>query len=103
MANNPEHISPTNNRFQKILLSTPSGRQNSANKKTTAKAEINMFMILARLSESISLSEILGAIFSSFNSPVIPKPIKIRPNQYPKTIAVIPRRTNNPLIRLAVT
>src|SRR5690606_8327058 len=101
--NSPKQISPTNNRFQKMLLSTPSGRQNSASKKTTASAEINILMVLARLSERISLSDIFEANFSSFKRPVMPKPIKISPSQYPKTIAVIPSTTNIPLNRLAVT
>ena len=61
-----------------------------------------MFIVLARLSVRMILSEILDAIFSSFNKPVIPKPIKIRPNQYPNTIEVIPAMIKITLIMLTV-
>ena len=46
MPNKPKHITLTKMRFHKILLSTPNGRQYSANRNTIADAEI---MILIRL------------------------------------------------------
>ena len=48
--NSPKQISPTKIKFQRMLLSTPSGRQYSANKNTIAKAEIPMFNRLERFS-----------------------------------------------------
>ena len=70
-----------------MLLSTPNGLQYSANRNMIADAEI---MILIRL------AWLFVILFLRLRSAVIPKAIKINPNQYPKTIAMIPKAIKTP-------
>ena len=79
----PKHISETKIRFQKILLSRPSGLQYSAKTKTIAKAEIMILIRLARSSESENPVEIRDANSGFFSKPTIPKAININPNKKP--------------------
>ena len=71
-ANNPKQITLTKMRFQKMLLSTPNGLQYSAKRNTIAVTEMIILTRFTRFSFNFS---------RSFNTPVIPEPIKIIPNQ----------------------
>ena len=70
--NKPKQIILTKMRFQKILLSTPNGLQYSANKNTIAATEMIILIRLACFSVNL---------FCRLRSAVIPKAIKINPNQ----------------------